>query len=143
MENTADRQNDAGDRKLGEMYRSDNVFSISVPDTLSFFKWWCIFRRPFIPLTDREIDVVAGLLRQRWELSKSIQDDAILDAMVMSRDILNKVAEECKMAKPHFYVVMNALKKKGVVTNHIAPKLIPNLKSGREFKLTILFKKED
>ena len=115
---------------------------VTVPTTLDtgFFKWWCVFLRPFIHLTEREIDVMASLLKQRYELSKIIKDSSVLDTMTMSNDTLSKVIEECKITKPHFYVVMSSLKKKGIVNGSINPRLIPNLKSEGMFKLTILFK---
>lgn len=121
----------------------NNAFNIHVNSMLDFFKWWCIFLRPFVPLTEREIDVVASFLKQRWELSKSISDPVILDTMIMSNNVLNKVVEECKMTKQHFYVVMAALKKKKVIGGYINPKIIPNVKEDGLFKLTFLFKGGD
>ena len=129
-------------RMLKEKYKPNNAFKVSVSSTLDFFKWWCVFLRPFIPLTERETDVVASLLKQRWELSKLIKDPSILDNMTMSSDTLDKVVRECKITKQHFYVVMSSLKKKGVINRHINPRLIPNLKVEGEFKLTILFKED-
>ena len=127
-------------RKLKDLYKPNNAFNISVVNSLDFFKWWCVFLRPFIHLTEREIDVMASLLKQRYELSKIIKDSSVLDTMTMSNDTLSKVIEECKITKPHFYVVMSSLKKKGIVNGSINPRLIPNLKNEGMFKLTILFK---
>ena len=132
-------QHDEEIKQLKEKYKPNNAFKVHVADTLDFFKWWCVFLRPFIPLTEREIDVVASLLKQRWELGRLIKDPSILDTMTMSSDILDKVVEECRITKQHFYVVMSSLKKKGVINGHINPRLIPNLKKEGEFKLTILF----
>ena len=139
VETISKKQHDEEIRQLKEKYKPNNAFNVPVTKLLDFFKWWCVFLRPFIPLTDREIDVVASLLKQRWELSKLIKDPPVLDAMSMSSATLDKVAEECKMTKPHFYVVMSSLKKKGIIDGYITPKLIPNLKEEGKFKLTILF----
>ena len=135
-------QHDREIKQLKEKYKPNNAFNVQVTDILDFFKWWCVFLRPFIPLTDREIDVVASLLKQRWELFKlkDIKDQSILDALTMSKDTLDKVVEECNITKQHFYVVMSSLKKKGAIDGHIDPRLIPNLKEEGTFKLTILFK---
>lgn len=130
-------------KKLKELYKPNNAFTVPVANILDFFKWWCVFLRPFIPLTERETDVVASLLRQRWELSKIIKDPSILDTMTMSGNTLDKVVKECKITKSHFYVVMSSLKKKGVINGHINPRLIPNLKEEGVFKLTILFKENN
>ena len=142
IETIPKKQHDDEIRQLKEKYKPNNAFNVPVTGTLDFFKWWCVFLRPFIPLTERETDVVASLLKQRWELFKlkDIKDQSILDALTMSSDTLDKVVEECKITKQHFYVVMSSLKKKGVINGHINPRLIPNLKEEGTFKLTILFK---
>ena len=139
IETISKKQHNEEIRQLKEKYKPNNAFNVPVTDMLDFFKWWCVFLRPFIPLTEREMDVVASLLKQRWELSKSIKDSSILDTMTMSGDILDKVTKECKITKQHFYVVMSSLKKKGVINGHINPRLIPNIKEEGAFKLTILF----
>jgi hypothetical protein len=120
---------------------------VTVPTTLGidFFKWWCIFLRPFINLTNREIDVVSSFLKQRWELSKHISDQTILDKMVMSEDTKLKVQEECKITSQHLYVVMSNLRKnKVIVNNTLNPRLVPNLRPDDNgvFQLLILFKEE-
>lgn len=137
------KQHDEELRRLKEKYRPNNVFSVPVANTLEFFKWWCVMLRPFIPLTERETDVVACFLKQRFELSKSIKDPAILDTLMMSNDALNKIVEELKITKQHFYVVMSGLKKKNAINGRINPKLVPNLKEDGTFKLTILFEKTE
>ena len=118
---------------------------VTVPTTLGtdFFKWWCIFLRPFINLTNREIDVIASFLKQRWELSKHISDPAILDSMSMSDDIKKKVMDECNITLPHFYVVMSNLRKNNIIVhNSINPRLIPNIREDDNgcFQLLVLFK---
>ncbi len=118
---------------------------VTVPTTLDtgFFKWWCVFLRPFVKLTDREIDVMSSFLKQRYELSKHITDPAILDEMVMSENTRKKVMEECKITLQHFYVVMSNLRKNKVITgNIINPRLIPNIRQDDNgfFQLLVLFK---
>lgn len=112
-------------------------------NTVDFFKKWCIFLRPFIKLTDREIDVIASFLKQRFELSKSISDPSILDNVVMSEEIKKKVIEECHITLQHFYVVMSNLRKNKIIVNNVInPRLIPNLRNDGNgvFQLLILFK---
>lgn len=124
----------------------NNLIKVPVTSKKDFFKWWCIFLRPFVNLTNREIDVVSSFLKQRWELSKIVSDPAILDAMVMSEDTKRKVMEECNITLQHFYVVMSNLRKhkvlKGTIIN---PRLIPNIRETDNdcFELRIIFKEED
>lgn len=121
--------------------------AFNVPtDINSFFRWWCIFLRPFIKLTNREIDIISAFLRQRWELSKRIQDPAILDTLIMGDEVKKKVMEECNISLQHFYVTMSNLRKNGVIVNNsINPKLIPKIRPEDKgvFQLLILFKDDN
>lgn len=124
--------------------KPNNIITIPVEKEYDFFHWWCIFLRPIVNLTNREIDVVASFLRQRWELSKSISDQAILDEMVMSDATKRKVMDECGISLQHFYVVMSNLRKSKIIDKgKIHPRLIPNIRQDSDdyFQLMILFKK--
>lgn len=136
MENTTPKEKDKRLRK------PNNVVTVPVKADSSFFKWWCIFLRPFINLTNREIDVMAEFLKQRWELSKVITDQSVLDSMVMSDNTKRKVMEACNITQQHFYVVMSNLRKNKVIVNDIInSRLIPNIKKDDNgcFQLLILF----
>ena len=125
------------------MPRPNNVVTVPATEDMDFFKWWCVFLRPFIKLTDREIDIVASFLRQRWELSKRISDPAILDSMMLSESVRQKVQEECNITSKHLYVVISNLRKGNVfINNTINPRLIPNIRKDDSgvFQLLILFK---
>ena len=124
--------------------KPNNIITIPVAKDYDFFHWWCIFLRPVINLTNREIDVIASFLKQRWELSKSITDQAILDEMVMSDATKRKVMDECNISLQHFYVVMSNLRKSKIIDKgKINPRLIPNIRQDSDdyFQLMILFKK--
>lgn len=123
--------------------KPNNIVTVPTSINTDFFRWWCIFLRPFISLTNREVDVISCFLKHRWELSKSINDPAILDTMVMSDATKNKVIEECKITQQHFYVVMSNLRKNKIFINDtINPRLIPNIRKDDNgcFQLLILFK---
>ena len=107
---------------------------VTVPTSAEdFFKWWCIFLRPFVSLTNREVDIVATFLRIRWELSRHISDPAILDRLVMSEETRAKVREECKVTSQYLSVVMS---------NILNPRLVPNIRQDDNgcFQLLVLFK---
>lgn len=123
--------------------KPNNIHNVPVGSRLDFFKWWCVFLRPFINLTDRESDVISSFLNQRWQLSQTVQDPMILDTLLMSENIKKKVLEECNITLQHFYVVMSTLRRKKVIEgNSINPKLIPNVRADDNgvFQLLILFK---
>ena len=126
--------------------KPNNAICINTSMDGDFFKWWCTYLRPQIKLTDREADVVASFLKFRHELSKSILDPAILDAMVMSDTTKQKVLEDCKITLQHFYVVMSSLRKNGIIVgNTLSPSLIPNIREDDDgtFQLLILFKTKE
>lgn len=102
---------------------------IRVPTSLNeFFKNWLIFLKPFHELTDRQIDLAAAFLKARYELSKVIADESILDENVMSINTRKKIMEECGFTIAHFQVIIGDLKKhKFLVDGKINKRYIPNL----------------
>lgn len=123
------------------MGRINNV--ISIPTTIEgkFFRYWLEFLRPFHKLSDRELDVVSAFLKERYELSKVVSDQELLDKLIMSEDIKRKVRDVCNMSQTHFQVIMTKLKKNKVVDNgRINPKFIPRLdKDADNFQLLLSF----
>ena len=121
--------------------KADNV--IRIPTSLNgrLFRYWFEFLYPFHKLTDREIDVITSFVKLRYELSKVIKDDNILDRVTMSEDTKRKVREECNITLPHFQVIMSKLRKgKVVIDGRINPRFIPNVnEENGSFKLLLLF----
>ena len=134
---------DKGEGK--KLPKPNNVVTVFTPLDTDFFRWWCIFLRPFINLTSREIEVIACYLKHRWQLSKTISDPSVLDTLLMSEDIKNKVIEECNITLAHFYVVKSNLRKNKVLLGDVLnPRLIPNIREDDNgtFQLLILFKEK-
>jgi hypothetical protein len=121
--------------------KADNV--IRIPTSLNgrLFRYWFEFLYPFHKLTDREIDVITSFVKHRYELSKVIKDDNILDRVTMSEDTKRKVREECNITLPHFQVIMSKLRKsKVIIDGRINPRFIPNVnEENGSFKLLLLF----
>lgn len=116
---------------------------VRVPCSLSkgFFRYWFMFLHPFHKLTDREIDVITSFVKQRYNLSKVIKDNDILDKVTMSEDTKRKVREECNITLPHFQVIMGKLRKnKVIIDGKINPRFIPNIDEDTDtFQLLLLF----
>ena len=121
--------------------RPNSVLRIPCSLSGSFFRYWFMFLRPFHKLTNREIDVITAFVKHRYELSKVIKDDVILDKVTMSEDVKKQVREECGIASQHFQVIMSNLRKNKVIENgKINPKFIPNItEENGMFKLMLLF----
>ena len=58
---------------------ADNVIRIPCKASSNFFRHWFQFLTPFHHLTDREMEVAACLVKHRYELSKVILDNDLLD----------------------------------------------------------------
>ena len=123
------------------MKKANNVIRIPTSLNGKLFKLWFMFLEPFHKLTDREIDVITSFVKQRYELSKVIKDNDILDKVTMSEDTKKKVREECNITLPHFQVIMGKLRKnKVIVDGKINPRFIPNIDEETGiFQLLLLF----
>lgn len=123
------------------MKKPNNIVRIPCSLDKSFFRYWFLFLEPFHKLTDREIDVITSFVKQRYELSKVIKDNEILDKVTMSEDTKKKVREECNIALPHFQVIMSKLRKnKVIIDGKINPRFIPSIdEEAGTFQLLLLF----
>jgi len=124
------------------MFKPSSVVRVTT-DLNDFFKKWLIFLKPYHELTERQIDLAAAFLKARYELSKVISDEAILNENVMSESTRRKVREECGITLAHFQVMMGDLRKhKFFEDGKINPRYIPNLdKEGtpENFSFMVLF----
>ena len=109
-----------------EKKRVNNIIRIPTSLEGKFFRYWFEFLAPFHNLTSREMDVATAFVKQRFELSRSISDEDILDRVTMSEDTKQKIREECNITTPHFQVIMGKLRKaKVIINNKINPRFIP------------------
>ena len=121
------------------MNKPNNVVKVPATVGIDLFKKWFVFLKPFHGLTDREIDIIACFAKERFELSKAITEEALLDKVVMSDDTKRKIREECEVSLPHFQVIMSKLKKsKVIINNRINPHYIPNFRPG-DTTFSVLF----
>ena len=123
------------------MKQIDSIVRIPTKIDEGFFKYWFMFLRPFHNLTEREMDVITSFVKQRYELSKVIKDNEILDKVTMSEDTKKKVREECDISLPHFQVIMGKLRKnKVIIDGKINPRYIPLVdEENGSFKMMLLF----
>ena len=119
----------------------DNVVRIPCKLDYSFFKMWFMFLQPFHHLTEREMEVATSFVKQRYELSKVVSDNDILDRFVMNEDTKRKVREECNITLPHFQVIMGKLRKNNIIVDgKLNPRYIPRvIEENGSFKLMLLF----
>jgi hypothetical protein len=127
---------------MAGLERVNNCIRIPVTLDYQFFRTLVEFLAPLHHLTNREQDVLASLLKNRFELSYSISDEALLDKVLMSEDIKAKVKEECNVSDAFFQVILGKLRKENVIIDgKINPLLVPKRldKTNKYFTLLLLF----
>lgn len=127
---------------MAGLERVNNVIKVDASLKGDFFRKWIEFLTPLHGLTNREKDVVASFVKNRFELSSAINDETLLDKWLMSDDIKTKVKEECGVSEAFFQVILGKLRKTNVIVDgRINPRLIPkNLKkTDSSFQLLLYF----
>jgi hypothetical protein len=82
---------------------------------------------------------MASFLKQRYELSKVIKDQEVLNKYTMNEETKRKVREECGITQSHFQVIMTKLKKSKMIENgRINPKFIPRVEEDANNFLLLL-----
>lgn len=114
-----------------EFSKSSNVSMI--PCTIysgdfNFFFLWLRFLAPFHKLSDKDMTILSLLLTKRYELSKVIKDDNLLDQTLMSKSVKDDIREIAGMSDNHFQTILTKLRKRQIIENNkINKRYIPNL----------------
>ena len=129
---------------MGNITKNSNIAHIVttlVKADNNFFRYWLQFIKPLHGLSYKEMEVLASFLRMRYELSKSISNDELLDKVLMNADTKRVIREEHNIAPPYFQVLLAKFRKLGIIKdNKIEKKYIPNLEiDSKEYKLILLF----
>lgn len=107
----------------------------------NFFQYWVEFLRPFNKLTDRELGVLAELLKSRYELSKVITDEKVIDNVVLSMENRADVRKKLKLSSAHFNSIIKKLRDtKVIMNNRLNPKVIPRITADtKSFQFILYF----
>lgn len=108
----------------------------------SFFRIWVEFLTPIHKLSNREKDILAEFLKERFKLSQSISDSSLLDKVLMSENSKQKIKETCGVSDAFFSGILGKLKKNGVIENGVIdPFYIPKHLSPNDkcFKFMLIF----
>jgi hypothetical protein len=115
---------------------------IRIPTTVltDFFKLWLVFLKPLHHLQNRDMDILAALLKERYILSSKVDNPDLVDSIILKPDVRNKIMKKCGLKQAHMYAILRRLKKQGIIKNgKFNLKFIPDLKSPDCFKLMLLF----
>lgn len=132
---------------------TSNANVVRIPTNLinqvnNFFEIWLAFLQPLHRLTDKEVLVLAAFLKRRFELSRYIKNDEVLDKMLMGIESRAEIKKSCNVKSQHFQVIISKFKKNGIIVNGLFNKrYIPNidveLDGNRNYKLILLFDVND
>lgn len=107
----------------------------------NFFRWWMEVLKPLHGLTDRETDIAAAIIEQRWLLSKSITDPKMLDKVLFSTESAKEVRKLTGASYAYYHGVLAKMRKCGLLSGgKINLKCVPDLKDDSQtYKLMFLF----
>lgn len=112
-----------------------------------FIRLWLTFLTPLHKLTPTIINLAAEIIDQRFELSKVISDDTVLDKYLMTdKEIVTSIMTNCELSSSNYHVGITKLRKVGFFKEgRINPKFLPKLNIGStSYSLLLLFSiKED
>lgn len=129
-----------------EAPKINNKIRVSSKLSGDFFRLWVEFLTPLHNLTHREQDVLAAFIQKRFELSKSITDNQLLDKVLFGKEYVSEVKKECNISNSYYkYVMVKLRKTKAIIDGKLNPKLIPkNLgKDDKFFQLLFIFELND
>lgn len=110
-------------------------------DKKSIFRYWLEFLKPYHKLRTKEIEALALILYFRYELSREIDNESVVDLVLFSTKTRIKIREDLGgMSQKVFNNLLTSLRSKRVLSkdNKILPALIPGM-SEEGFKLVFNF----
>lgn len=120
-----------------------------------FFAKWIEYLRPKHNLTKTEQKLLAACLETRYELSKVISDELVLDETCLNEFHREKIKRELGVSSQQFLNVISRLKKlkilipryspysEKVAYYKISPSFIPDYCEGEDFNVVLMFKQDD
>ena len=96
----------------------------------SIFRYWLEFLRPYHKLRTKEIEALSLMLYYRYELSREVSNEEIVDTILFSKSTKNKIRVELgDMDQKVFNNLLTSLRKKNVLSkeNKITKVLIPKM----------------
>jgi hypothetical protein len=120
----------------------NNVIKIPKGAYGGFFRAWLEYLTPLHNLSNKAKDLAASFLKERYRLSQSIPNQALVDEILMSTDSKARVKNDCGLSTSFYHLLMRDLKKAGFITDAgiVNAKYVPKCgdKKGY-FNLLLLF----
>ena len=130
----------------------NKILTVDCNGENDFFSAWIEYLAPKHHLTKSEQKFLAACLRQRYELSKGINDENVLDETALNEIYRTKIRKELNISTQQMQNVITKLKKMHILIPRnfpfsdklsyykIAPDFIPNYNENEPFLLLLVFK---
>lgn len=129
------------------------VLGVDLNGENDFFSLWIEYLVPKHHLTKSEQKFLAACIRQRYELSKGISDETLLDETCLNETYRTKIRQELGISTQQMQNVIVKLKKQKILIPRtvpfsdklsyykINPQFIPPYDENEDFLLVLLFSK--
>lgn len=128
------------------------ILTVDCSGDKDFFDLWIEYLAPKHHLTKSEQKFLAACLRQRYELSKGISDENVLDETALNEIYRTKIRKDLNISTQQMQNVIAKLKKLHILIPRnfpfsdklsyykISPSFIPPYTESKDFLLLLLFK---
>ncbi|MBO6232514.1 MAG: hypothetical protein J6N78_00375 [Clostridia bacterium] len=126
--------------------KPNNCFVVKSPfNNGDFYKAYLTMLYPFHKMSIRTVEVAAAFLQKRYELSKIISSQDLLNTTLFSSKVKKEIREKLNMNKSNFFQQINLMRvhKFFIDDNIINPRYIPNVDDHRDFVLSFVFRLGD
>ena len=130
----------------------NKILAVDCSGEYDFFSAWTEYLAPKHHLTKSEQKFLAACLRQRYELSKGITDENLLDETALNETYRTKIRKDLNISTQQMQNVITKLKKLHILIPRnipfsdklsyykIAPDFIPPYDENKNFLLVLLFR---
>jgi hypothetical protein len=131
---------------------ANKILAVDCNKEYDFFSAWTEYLAPKHHLTKSEQKFLAACLRQRYELSKGITDQNLLDETALNETYRTKIRQDLDISTQQMQNVIAKLKKLHILIPRnfpfsdklsyykIAPDFIPPYNENKDFLLLLLFR---
>jgi predicted transcriptional regulator len=97
--------------------------------------------RPLHGLASKEMDFAAAFLKKRYELSKTMDDDRLIDRVLFDTETKNAVASSLGISYSYMQYIFKKMREGGIINGkRIDPQYLPAYESGTPVRWMFIFK---
>lgn len=128
-------------KKAEEIQKKSYTNATTIPNRdEEFFRAWLEVMRPLHNLANKEMDFAAAFLKKRYELTKTMTDNRLIDRVLFDVDTKKAVAESVGMSYSYMQYVFKKMRECGmIIGKSVSPKFLPAYDSGEPVRQVFIF----